>query len=87
MCVPSKLTSYFAAGRPALAATSRRGAAVHEIKASDAGIVVEPGDPAALIEALRSMTNQPSLDQMGQPGQAYARERLSEDAALDAYRA
>jgi colanic acid biosynthesis glycosyl transferase WcaI len=86
MCVPSKLTSYFAAGRPVLAATSSRSAAAHEIIASGAGTVVEPGNPVALLEALRSLTDQPSLDEMGQRGQAYARERLSVDVALDAYR-
>src|ERR1019366_3349512 len=36
MCVPSKLTSYFAAGRPVLAATSARSAAAHQIEASGA---------------------------------------------------
>jgi len=87
MCVPSKLTSYFAAGRPVLAATSARSAAAHEIRASGAGTVVEPGNPAALLEALRSLAGQASLDEMGARGQAYARERLSEDAAIDAYRA
>ena len=87
MCVPSKLTSYFAAGRPVLAATSSQSAAAHEIQASAAGTVVSPGNPAALLEGLRSLISQPSLDELGQRGQAYARERLSEDAALDAYRA
>ena len=48
--------------------------------------MVEPGNPAALLEALRSLTSQPSLDEMGQRGQTYARERLSETMALDAYR-
>jgi colanic acid biosynthesis glycosyl transferase WcaI len=86
MCVPSKLTSYFAAGRPVLAATSPRSAAAHEIVASGAGTVVDPGDPSALLEALRSLTRRTSLDELGKRGRAYARERLSEDAALDAYR-
>ena len=86
MCVPSKLTSYFAAGRPVLAATSARSAAAHEIHASGAGTVVEPGNPAALLEALRALTGQPALDKMGQRGQTYARDQLSETKALDAYR-
>jgi colanic acid biosynthesis glycosyl transferase WcaI len=60
MCVPSKLTSYFAAGRPVLAATSPRSAAAHEISASGAGTVVDPGDPSVLLEALRSLASQPS---------------------------
>jgi colanic acid biosynthesis glycosyl transferase WcaI len=87
MCVPSKLTSYFAAGRPVLAATSPRSAAAHEIGASGAGMIVDPGDPAALLEGLRSLTDQSAYGGMGQRGQAYAKTQLSEDAALDAYRA
>jgi glycosyltransferase involved in cell wall biosynthesis len=86
MCAPSKLTSYFAAGRPVLAATSPRSAAAHEVNASGGGIVVDPGDPSALREALLSLTSRPSLDALGKRGQAYARERLSEQAALDSYR-
>jgi colanic acid biosynthesis glycosyl transferase WcaI len=86
MCVPSKLTSYFAAGRPVLAATSPGSAAAYEISASGAGTVVDPGDPAALLGALSSLISEPSFDAMGHRGQAYAREQLSEDTALDAYR-
>jgi colanic acid biosynthesis glycosyl transferase WcaI len=86
MCVPSKLTSYFAAGRPVLAVTSAQSAAAHEIQASGAGTVVEPGNPTALLEALRYLTGQFELDEMGQRGEAYARERLSEAKAIDAYR-
>jgi glycosyltransferase involved in cell wall biosynthesis len=86
MCVPSKLTSYFAAGRPVLAATSAQSAGAHEIEASGAGTVIEPGNPAAFLQALRSLIGEASLD-MGRRGQAYARERLQEDTALDAYRA
>jgi colanic acid biosynthesis glycosyl transferase WcaI len=85
MCMPSKLTSYFAAGRPVLAATSPRSAAAHEISVSGAGTVVEPGNPQTLLEALRSLIGQPSFDELGQRGQDYARERLSEEAALDSY--
>lgn len=87
MCVPSKLTSYFAAGRPVLAATSARSAAAHEVVASGAGTVVEPGDPAVLLEGLRLLISQSSLDEMGWHGQTYARDRLSEKVALASYRA
>lgn len=86
MCVPSKLTSYFAAGRPVLAATNSRSAAAFEIDTSGAGTIVEPGDPAALVEALQFLVGLPSLDKLGQHGQAYSRDKLSEKVALDAYR-
>ena len=86
LCVPSKLTSYFAAGRPVLAGTNVRSAAAHEVEVSGAGTVVEPGDPAVLLAGLRSLVALRSLDEMGRRGQTYARERLSEEVALDAYR-
>lgn len=86
MCVPSKLTSYFAAGRPVLAVTSRRSAAAHEIEQSGAGILVEPGDPAGLIDGLTHLTDTDRLDEIGRRGQTYAKERLSEQSSLDAYR-
>jgi glycosyltransferase involved in cell wall biosynthesis len=86
MCVPSKLTSYFAAGRPVLAATDPRSAAAAEIGASGAGRLVPPGDPAALLAALDQLTSDKATDQMGPNGQAYAREHLTEESALTAYR-
>ena len=86
MRVPSKLTSYFAAGRPVLAATGGRSTAAEEIRASGAGIVIEPGDPEALLEGMRSLASRPVSNEMGMRGQAYARESLSEIDALDAYR-
>lgn len=84
-CAPSKLTSYFAAGRPVVAATVDGSAAAMEIEASGAGVVVPPGDPLRLIEAIDDI----QLDG-GAPfaarGVEYARTRLSEEAALEAYR-
>jgi hypothetical protein len=87
MSVPSKLTSYFAAGRPVLAATSPRSAAAHEIISAGAGTIVDSGDPAVLVAGVRSLMSHPNLEGMGPRGQVYAGERLSEDVALDAYRA
>ena len=51
MCVPSKLTSYFAAGRPVVAATAKDGAAATEVRAADAGLVLPPARPELLVEA------------------------------------
>jgi glycosyltransferase involved in cell wall biosynthesis len=86
MCVPSKLTSYFAVGRPVLAATDPRSAAAAEIAASGAGRLVPPGDPAALLAELDQLISDRATDQMGPNGQAYAHEHLSEESALTAYR-
>lgn len=86
MCVPSKLTSYFAAGRPVLAATSRTSAAAYEIEASGAGRVVESGDPARLLQGLKEIAHNESPDKLGSRGRTYAQERLNEESALKSYR-
>jgi colanic acid biosynthesis glycosyl transferase WcaI len=44
--VPSKLTSYFASGRPVLAATEPGSVSADEVRASGAGVVINPGEPA-----------------------------------------
>ncbi|MBY4225575.1 glycosyltransferase [Rhodococcus fascians] len=48
MAVPSKLTSYFAAGRPVIAATEASSTTAFELRASGAGLRVDPGQPADL---------------------------------------
>ena len=49
MAVPSKLTSYFDAMRPILAATDPKGIAAGEVEQAAAGVVVPAGDPHALL--------------------------------------
>jgi colanic acid biosynthesis glycosyl transferase WcaI len=86
MCVPSKLTSYFAAGRPVVAATGADGAAAIELRAARAGRRVEPGDPGALLSGVVEVgRNRVAARTTGDHGQRYAREVLSADAARAAY--
>lgn len=85
MCVPSKLTTYFAAGRPVLAATDADSAGAFEVGASQAGVVTRPGDPQALLSAVNSL-RAADRDQLGANGFAYARDQLSEEVAVDRYR-
>ncbi|MHC1560485.1 glycosyltransferase family 4 protein [Actinomycetospora sp. C-140] len=59
MCAPSKLTSYFAAGRPVLAATNELSAAAREVRAAGAGPIVAPGDPEALVDAALALVADP----------------------------
>ena len=61
MSLPSKLTSYFASGRPVIAAASADSETASEIEASGAGIVVPPADPAALRGAILALKNDPTL--------------------------
>lgn len=85
MCVPSKLTTYFAAARPVVAATDGESAAAFEVAASGAGVVVRPGDAQALVSQLNALRDQ-DLHEAGQRGLAYARRTLDEGRARDDYR-
>lgn len=86
MCAPSKLTSYFAAARPVLAATDVDSAAAHEVEVSGAGLVVPSGDPAALLAGLEKLRAEPDPEALGRRGADYARGALSEEVAFTAYR-
>jgi len=84
MSLPSKLTSYFMAGRPVLAAVDAAGACAREInKTRGAGIVVPPGDPATLADAVlrAASTSSEIRDAMGAAGLEYARAELGLGAA------
>lgn len=52
MSVPSKLTSYFSAGRPVLAITDPASITASEVRLSGAGECVNPGDPDAVLAAV-----------------------------------
>ncbi|RKN12128.1 glycosyltransferase [Streptomyces radicis] len=83
MSVPSKLTSYFAAGRPVLASVAAEGGTAAEVRRSDAGRLVPPEDPAALAAAARKLAADPAAaDALGARGAAYARDHLSRAAGL-----
>ncbi|MCD2196076.1 glycosyltransferase [Actinomycetospora endophytica] len=84
MCVPSKLTSYFAAGRPVVAATNPLSAASAEIASSGAGVTVVPGAPETLLEAVLEMRSD-DAEAMGLRGQLFAHDVLHADAARSAY--
>lgn len=56
MSLPSKLTSYSIAGRPILAAVES-GGTTHELLAdNDAAVLVDPGQPAELVAALKKLS-------------------------------
>jgi colanic acid biosynthesis glycosyl transferase WcaI len=86
MSVPSKLTSYFAAARPVVAATARRSAASAEIERSGGGVRVDTGDPAALLAAIERFGADPDrAAEVGGRGRAYAEEHLTAAAAARSY--
>ena len=86
MSLPSKLTSYFASGKPVVAAVSPDSETAAELLAADAGIVVPPADAPALREAILELKNDPSrADALGARGRVYAETTLSQAHALAEY--
>jgi colanic acid biosynthesis glycosyl transferase WcaI len=86
MSLPSKLTSYFAAGRPVVAAASADSETAREIAAARAGVVVPPGHPRALGEAILSLRRDTGLaEELGQHGRMYAENVLSPATVLAQY--
>lgn len=82
MSLPSKLTSYFVAGRPVLAAVAD-GATANEVRRSGAGIVVPAEHPPALLHALTALAGDPALaERLGAMGTNYASTTLSKDLIL-----
>lgn len=83
--IPTKILSYMAAGRPVLCATG--GAAADLIRSAEAGIVTDPGDAAALVEAvvhLASLSPE-AREQLGQNGRAYLHAHFEKQAVIDEY--
>ena len=86
MAVPSKLTSYFRAGKPVLAATDETGFTAGELAASQAGIRIPPDRPDVLVEEALGLAGNPELArELGEAGLRYCGELLSEDHAIDLY--
>ncbi|MDH6235807.1 sugar transferase [Cryobacterium sp. CG_9.6] len=75
--VPSKTQAYLLAGRPIVMAV--RGDAARIIEESGAGVTCDPGNPAALADAVRTLHHlgQEERDAMGRAGHAYYREHLA----------
>lgn len=83
MSVPSKLTSYFAAGRPVVASVTAGCGSAAEVARSGAGVVVPPEDPRALLDAVRALADDPDgADALGAHGPVYATARLGREAGL-----
>jgi len=88
MSLASKLTSYFVAGRPVIGAVADTSETAHELRASRAGIVVRPDDPAALVDAVVRMQSDPQLAAAyAENGARYAQTHLSATTVLSEYAA
>lgn len=83
MSLPGKLTSYFAIGRPVVAAVAVDSEAGREIMASRGGIVIDPEQPEVLLGTVRELATQPRLrSQLGSDGRAFAERNLRPEATL-----
>jgi colanic acid biosynthesis glycosyl transferase WcaI len=86
MSLPSKLTSYFAAGVPVLAAVPMGGTTALELEAAEAGLVVAPEKPEALVEgAERLHANATLRAELAERGLRHLEQHLTAKAALGAY--
>jgi glycosyltransferase involved in cell wall biosynthesis len=71
--VPSKVLSYFCAGRPVLLAVPRENLAAKIVVESGAGLVVEPSDLSGFCAAAKKLIDSPALrEQCGQAARRYA---------------
>lgn len=86
MSVPSKLTSYFAVGKPVLAAVDTTSTTFAEMDAAGAGPIVPPAAPGALVTAAEELAAAPErAARYGAEAQSYRRRILTEDAAIAAF--
>lgn len=86
MAVPSKLTSYFNAGVPVIAATDAESVTAMEIAASQGGVRVDAADPMALVIAAEELGQDDLRAKIiGDRGLQFRHETLSEKAAIGHY--
>jgi colanic acid biosynthesis glycosyl transferase WcaI len=83
MSLPSKLTSYYMAARPIVAAVGVAGASADEVRRSGAGLVTPAGEPQALLDALARLRDEPELARrLGSAGRAYGAAHASASSGL-----
>jgi colanic acid biosynthesis glycosyl transferase WcaI len=86
MAVPSKLTSYFSARRPIIAASDAGSITAGEIESAAAGIRVDAGDPRALLEGAIQLAGDRDLSaRLGENGYHFYERELSPESALSRY--
>ncbi|MER6981938.1 glycosyltransferase, partial [Streptomyces carpinensis] len=68
MSLPSKLTSYFASGRPVVASVAAEGGTAQEVRRSRAGVVVRAEDPEALHGAVAGLMREIGREARGGKG-------------------
>jgi putative colanic acid biosynthesis glycosyltransferase WcaI len=86
MAFPSKLTSYFPAGRPIIAAVAAQSDTAREIESAGGGVVVPADDPAALAAEILNLKRARSrAEHLGKAGRLYAAGELTPSRILACY--
>jgi colanic acid biosynthesis glycosyl transferase WcaI len=83
MSLPGKLTSYFASGRPIVAAVSPNSETATELRDTGAGVLVPPEQADRLLQEIRDIVADPARqERLGAAGARYARTALRAEQAL-----
>ncbi len=86
MCVPSKLTSYFASGLPVIGAVDDGSVTAEELRSAGAGPVVDPSRPLDLLRAAESLAADTELAaSYGASARAYRLSTLTPESAIDGF--
>lgn len=86
MAVPSKLTSYFNAAVPVIAATDEGSVTASEIASSGGGVRVDAANPLAIVEAAEALASEPAtVSRLGANALRYRHETLAEAVAVAKY--
>jgi glycosyltransferase involved in cell wall biosynthesis len=85
--VPSRLYGILAVGRAVIVHADRESETAEIVRTHRCGVVVPPGDPERLAQAIRDAHDgRVDLEQMGAAARAYAEAEASRDVAIDRYR-
>jgi colanic acid biosynthesis glycosyl transferase WcaI len=80
---PSKVVSILAAGRPLVASVNPQSEVVNVLRSADAGLAVEPENPAALAQAVNVLLKERTLrHRAGANGRAYAHQHWNRERVL-----
>jgi colanic acid biosynthesis glycosyl transferase WcaI len=84
--MPSKLYEIMASGRPLLASADPDSDVARLVAETGCGLLVPPGDPRALADAVLRLRNDPALaGRLASAGRAAAEASYSRDVVVDAY--
>ena len=86
ICIPSKLMTNCASGRPLIAAVNADSETAKFIEQAECGIIVEPENPLALKNAVMKLLGAPELaDEMGKQGRIYIENNYEREIILEKY--